>query len=325
MICHSLGLQGHVMNPFIRAVEIWAPNKDRSLEFAGGLYEGELEEFREISELALFSYDEGLPGKAWAAKHPIILTSFADTYFRRADEAKMFGLTCGIAIPIFAGDVLKAVLGLLCGSETEQNVGAIELWHNNADLSHELSLVDGYYGTADTFEFNSRHTTFPRGYGLPGRAWKADFPVIISELGGSRKFLRADDAAASGIRFGLAIPYSPNVNLTWVITFLSGSEKPIAHRFEIWKPSAAGDALVFEAGCCTRSTDLNKIFAGQIILKGEGTVGESWATGMPVINADLTQDVCAAAKAAIKVGLRQTIVLPVYRDAELSSVIAWYT
>jgi hypothetical protein len=57
------------MNPFIRAVEIWAPNKDRSLEFAGGLYEGELEEFREISELALFSYDEGLPGKAWAAKH----------------------------------------------------------------------------------------------------------------------------------------------------------------------------------------------------------------------------------------------------------------
>ena len=46
---------------------------------------------------------------------------------------------------------------------------------------------------------------------------------------------------------------------------------------------------------------------------------------MPVINADLTHDVCAAAKAAIKVGLKQTIALPVYRDAELSSVIAWYT
>ena len=79
------------------------------------------------------------------------------------------------------------------------------------------------------------------------------------------------------------------------------------------------------AGCCTRSTDLNKIFAGQIVLKGEGAVGESWATGMPVINADLTHDACATAKAAIKVGLRQTIALPVYRDAELSSVIAWYT
>ncbi len=116
-------------------------------------------------------------------------------------------------------EVLKAVLGLLCGSETKQNV---EQSNNNADLSHEFSLVDGYYGTAATFEFNSRHTTFPRGYGLAGRAWKAGFPVIISALGGSRKFLRAEDAAASGIDFGLAIPYVPSVTLTWVLTFLSG-------------------------------------------------------------------------------------------------------
>jgi hypothetical protein len=313
------------MKPFIRAVEIWAPNKDGSLEFGGGLYEGELEEFREISELAIFSYNDGLPGRAWAAKHPIILTSFADSYFRRVDEAKLFGLTCGIAIPIFAGDVLKAVLGLLCGSDTAENVGAIELWHNNSDLSHELSLVDGYYATADTFEFNSRHTTFPRGYGLPGRAWKADGPVILGELGESRKFLRASDAAASGIRFGLAIPYRPDANSTWVITFLSGSERPITHRFEIWKPSVAMDVLVFEAGCCSRNTDLDKLYADQIVRKGEGSVGESWATGMPIINADLAHDLCAPAKAAIKVGLRQIIVLPVYRGAELSSVIAWYT
>ena len=313
------------MKPFIRAVEIWAPNKDGSLEFGGGLYEGELEEFREISELALFSYNDGLPGRAWAAKHPIILTSFADSYFRRADEAKLFGLTCGIAIPIFAGDALKAVLGLLCGSDTAENVGAIELWHNNSDLSHELSLVDGYYATADTFEFNSRHTTFPRGYGLPGRAWKADGPVILGELGESRKFLRASDAAASGIRFGLAIPYRPDANSTWVITFLSGSERPITHRFEIWKPSVAMDVLVFEAGCCSRNTDLDKLYADQIVRKGEGSVGKSWATGTPIINADLAHDLCAPAKAAIKVGLRQIIVLPVYRGAELSSVIAWYT
>jgi hypothetical protein len=312
------------MKPLIRAVEIWTPNEDRSLEFGGAFYDGELEEFREISELAMFSYDEGLPGKAWAAKHPIILTSFFDSYFRRADEARMFGLTCGIAIPIFAGDVLKAVLGLLCGSETAQNVGAIELWHNDADLSHELSLVDGYYGTDETFEFNSRHTTFPRGYGLPGAAWKADGPVILGELGASGKFLRAADAAASGIRFGLAIPYRPDVNSTWVITFLSGSETPIANRFEIWKPSIASDVLVFEAGCCSRNTDLNKLFTDQIVRKGEGSVGKAWATGMPVINADLAHDLCAPAKAAIKAGLRQIIVLPVYRGAELSSIVAWY-
>jgi len=90
------------MQSFLRAVELWKPDEaGTSLEFAGGIYNDDLEEFREISELALFAYDHGLPGKAWAAGHPIILTDFADSYFRRADEAKLFGLTCAVAIPVF--------------------------------------------------------------------------------------------------------------------------------------------------------------------------------------------------------------------------------
>src|ERR1700739_1018185 len=162
------------MQSFIRAFELWTPDEaGTSLEYAAGVYQDDLEEFREVSELALFAYDHGLPGKAWAAGHPIILTDFADSYFRRADEARLFGLTCAVAIPLFAGASIKSVVGLLCGSDSGDNVGAIELWHNNAELSHELTLVDGYYGAAKEFEFNSRHTTFPRGYGLPGRAWKA--------------------------------------------------------------------------------------------------------------------------------------------------------
>ena len=59
------------MRSFIRAVELWTPDEaGTSLEFADGVYNDDLEEFREISELALFAYDEGLPGKAWAAGHP---------------------------------------------------------------------------------------------------------------------------------------------------------------------------------------------------------------------------------------------------------------
>src|SRR5581483_11172051 len=147
------------MQSFIRAVELWTPDEaGRSLEFAGGVYSDDLEEFRQISELALFSHDEGLPGKAWAAGHPIILTDFAESYFRRADEAKLFGLTCAVAIPVFAGPNIKCVIGLLCGSDADEQSGAIELWHNDARLSHEMTLVDGYYGTANDFEFNSRHT-----------------------------------------------------------------------------------------------------------------------------------------------------------------------
>jgi hypothetical protein len=70
------------MQSFIRAVELWTPDETgSSLEYAGGIYDDDLEEFREISELALFARDDGLPGKAWAAGHPIILTNFADSYF----------------------------------------------------------------------------------------------------------------------------------------------------------------------------------------------------------------------------------------------------
>ena len=120
---------------------------------------------------ALFAYDEGLPGKAWASGHPVILTKFANSYFKRTDEAIEAGLTCGVALPVFAGEFLMAVMVLFCGDD-EKHVGAIELWHNDADVSHEMGLVDGYYGTADMFEFNSRHTKFPRGFGLPGRPGK---------------------------------------------------------------------------------------------------------------------------------------------------------
>jgi hypothetical protein len=313
------------MKTFIRAVEIWIPNKDGLLEFGEARYERGLEEFREISELAVFAHGEGLPGMAWAARHPIILTDLVDSYFRRADEARMLGLSCAVAIPIFAGDVLKAVVGLFFGRDVDDAVGAIELWHNEADHSHELSLVDGYYGAADAFAFNSRQMKFPRGYGLPGRAWKADAPIVIAGLGESPQFLRARDAAESGIGFALAIPYTPNDKSTWIITFLSSFDTPFARRFEIWKTAAAGDCLTFDSGYCAGGADLAKIFAGQAVKKGEGCLGGCLATGMPAVIGNLGQDKCGPAAAATKAGLKEAVVLPVFRGTELQSVIAMYS
>ena len=45
------------------------------LHFLDGLY-GPLGEFRAVSEQMRFGFDEGLPGKAWATGHPIILKEF---------------------------------------------------------------------------------------------------------------------------------------------------------------------------------------------------------------------------------------------------------
>jgi hypothetical protein len=176
----------------------WCPaRRPTRLEFGGCLCSPEFSEFREVSENTLFAYGEGLPGKAWAAGHPIILTKLSDSGFKRADEAKEVGLTCGVALPVFAGEFLMGVLVLFCGGEAK-HVGAIELWHNDPEASHEMGLVDGYYGTADMFEFNSRHTKFPRGFGLPGRVWKAGMPLIIKDVHNSKQFLRWEEATKSG-------------------------------------------------------------------------------------------------------------------------------
>jgi hypothetical protein len=313
------------MKSFIRAIELWTPDEaSHSLEYAGGVYNDELAEFREISELALFAYDDGLPGKAWAAGHPIILTNFADSYFRRADEARLFGLTCAVAIPIFVGASIKSVVGLLCGGDAGEDVGAVELWHNNAELSNELGLVDGYYGAAKDFELNSRHTTFLRGYGLPGRAWKAAAPVIIKDIGEARHFLRAEDAAKSGMNVGLAIPYSNGGQDTWVISFLSAVSSPIARRYEIWRPGSAEGTLAFQSGYCSSGANLDAIFSGKVIRKGEGSIGAAFASIAPVIATDVTRETSIAAASAAKAGLRQSVVLPVLGSSELQAVVAWY-
>ena len=312
------------MKTFIRVVELWVPDRTRTrLEFGGSLCSAEYAEFKAVSENALFAYDEGLPGKAWASGHPVILTKFANSYFKRTDEAVEAGLTCGVALPVFAGEFLMAVMVLFCGDD-EKHVGAIELWHNDAERSHEMALVDGYYGTADMFEFNSRHTRFPKGFGLPGRTWKAGMPLIIKDLHNSKAFLRWEEATEIGINCGVGIPYHTGADQTWVMTFLSAQATPIAQRFEIWVPNAARTALTFHSGDCSKGADLASLYAGKSIGKGEGSIGGAWATGMPAINEHLKVDGSIAATLARTSGMNQIVVLPVIENARLKAVLAWY-
>lgn len=312
------------MKTFIRVVELWVPDRTRMrLEFGGGLYGEGLSAFKAVSENLRFGYDEGLPGKAWASGHPVILTKFANSYFKRTDQALAAGLTCGVAVPVFAGEFLQAVMVLFCGDD-EAHVGAIELWHNDADISHEMGLVDGYYGAADMFEFNSRHTRFPRGFGLPGRTWKARLPLIIKDLHDAKSFLRWEDAAKVGINLGVGVPYRTGTNQTFVLTFLSAQATPIARRFEIWIPNEARSALVFRAGDCSAQTDLAALYATTSIAKGEGSIGGAWATGMPALNEDLGHDGSIAGAEARASGLTCMMVLPVIGSTGLDAMLVWY-
>jgi hypothetical protein len=311
------------MKAFIRVAEIWVPTEDRTqLQLLDGLY-GPLGEFRAVSEQMRFGFDEGLPGKAWAAGHPIILKGFENSYFKRTDAAKAVGLTCGVAMPVFAGDVLMAVVVFFCGDD-DAHVGAIELWHNDPDKSFEMRLVDGYYGTADMFEFNSRYTRFPRGFGLPGRVWKSNMPLIIKDLFRSTAFLRWQEATEIGINRGLGIPYPHASGRVWVMTFLSARDTPIARRFEIWVPNDAGDALVFQAGDCELNTQLALDYRSARIAEGEGTIGQVWRSGVPAVRATITEDPSPAGRSAVAAGLTAMVAVPFMAEQGLKAVVVWY-
>jgi hypothetical protein len=307
------------MKTFIRATEIWIPAEDHThLRFGGGLY-GPLREFHSVSEEMRFAFDEGLPGKAWSSRHPIILKQFENSYFKRIEAANSAGLTCGVAMPVFAGQELTGVVVFFCGDD-EEHVGAIELWYNNPDLSYEMKLVDGYYGAADVLEFNSRHTRFPHGYGLPGRVWKSNMPMLMKNLYNSSSFLRWEQATQIGINRAFGIPYVQDSGEIWVMTFLSALNTPIARRFEIWVPNANQDALVFQSGDCDTETELADDYASVAIAKGEGALGHVWQTETPLA---CEHNQHAISRSALAARLTSVVAIPVVRD-HLKAVVALY-
>lgn len=271
------------MKTFIKVTEIWIPDKDRTLlEFGSGLY-GSLSDFKNASKQEHFAYGEGLPGKAWAAGHPIVLTQFDHSYFKRTEAAHQAGLTCGIALPIFSGDFLLAVVVFLCGDD-EELAGAIEVWSNDNDSENNetLSVTAGYYGTLEHFENMSKLVKLAKGDGITGIAWATGMPVLIEDIGQAKEFIRAGDAQQAGISTGLAIPVANCNERCYVMTFLSAKATPLAKRIQIWIPE--NDELVCCQGYSKTNNNLAEIFENITVKKGAGALGRTWLTGMPTIS-----------------------------------------
>lgn len=303
------------MKTFIKVTEIWIPTKDRTrLEFGSGLY-GELNEFRVASEKESFAYDEGLPGKAWAAGHPVVLTEFDHSYFKRTKSAKKAGLTCGIAMPVFSGEFLMAVVVFLCGDD-QHHAGAIEVWSNSLEKNTELAVVDGYYGTLDDFERLSGKIKFTKGSGLPGQVWETGMPVLIEDLGLSTTFIRSADARKAGITTALGIPVSVVANQVYIMTFLSAKATPLAKRIQIWAPDQSVQRLVCRAGYSKQNDELAEIFETISIRKGEGILGRVWLTGVPAIRNN-------SGIAVTEGGLSSMLAIPVIDSGSLKAIVTF--
>ena len=309
---------------FIRVVEVWVPGNDRStLEISAGLY-GSANRFGALSRQMCFGYGEGLPGEAWQRGRPIVLKQFEGANFRRTQAAAAEGLTCGIALPIFAGDFLTAVLVIFCGDD-QAHAGAIELWANDPALTRDLTLADGYYGTtADAFEFISRRTAFRKGTGLPGLAWQSGLPVFQEDLGKGERFLRADSAVKVGINRGFALPCTSRDGRHYVMAFLSAMATPIVRRFETWLPDAPGERLHRAGGFCEGTGTVGEGSGSQFIDRGQGTLGHAFFTGVPAVGDHAASEPGLVGQAAGAAALDAVVALPVLRDGRVQAVVAWY-
>jgi hypothetical protein len=304
------------MKTFIKVTEIWIPDRDRTqLEFGSGLY-GALTDFKAASAQQCFAYDEGLPGKAWAAGHPIVLTQFEHSYFKRTTAAQQAGLTCGIALPIFSGDFLLAVVVFLCGDD-EDLAGAIEVWSNAASAADSLQVVDGYYGTLEYFESLSRQVNMPKGHGIPGMAWATGMPVLMDNIGQANAFIRSAKAQEAGITTGLGIPVANSHEKTYVMTFLSAKATPIAKRIQIWIPE--GNQLVCQQGYSKTSNNLAEIFETISVDKGVGALGRVWLTGMPLVTGNLQDEDYNPELDA----LSSMLAIPVIEQGRLKAIVAF--
>ena len=323
---------------FIKAIEFWVPSRDRSfLEYGGGLY-GTATRFGALSRTLCFARGEGLPGQAWEAAHPIVLRQFVGSYFQRTTAAHAEGLTCAIAMPIFAGDFLTSVLVIFCGDNDADQAGAIELWHNNPTRSKDMTLVDGHYGnTGDAFEFISRRTSFRRGHGLPGLCWGSGMPVFLDDLGKASGFLRGDSAVKIGINRGFAVPCPAGRGEMYVLAFLSALATPIARRVEVWErldqvddgaavagAGTAGPQLRRVSGFCEAVGSLAALTQTPMLEFGQGTIGQVLMTGVPGISNHADSEPVGLGAAAKEAGLKSLAAIPVIRDGRTVACVALY-
>ncbi|MBN2877193.1 MAG: hypothetical protein JXL85_05995 [Bacilli bacterium] len=82
-----------------------------------------MEGFSSYSKAVDFEYNEGLPGITWAKKKSIWVDNVQlEDKFIRQEEAKKYGITTGVTMPIFIFDYLEAIY-FLFSKNRKSNIG----------------------------------------------------------------------------------------------------------------------------------------------------------------------------------------------------------
>ena len=304
---------------FIKIIEIWTPSPDKqSLTLSDG-YFGKFHEFRQEAERHKFGFGQGLPGKSWATAKPQIITDLAHSYFHRKKFAADIGLNSGVAIPVFSGEFLIAVVVFLCGGNNNE-AGALELWASESTHNDKLSLVEGYYGCLSNLETTSRNIKFNKGQGLPGVIWDYHIPMLIADPANSAIFDRASHSTINSINTALGFPFR-NRQTDYVISLLSSNDTPIARRFEIWLPDKKHNHLFLYSGKCAIDNNFEKRHKDKIIKRGDGLKGRVWLTGCPAISDDLVAD--ELVRFNVMDNFETGMVMPIIENGFISALVVF--
>ena len=124
----------------------WLPDSTGTvLKLGPGWYDcdGELQNFKSISQSLHFEPGTGLPGRVWQSKQPVWVENLAtDSNFPRFAAALAAGLKTGVAIPIVSGDKVIAVLEFFMRESRQENEGMLNVINAVAgqlDLVHRAT------------------------------------------------------------------------------------------------------------------------------------------------------------------------------------------
>lgn len=168
--------------------EIWILNDERTKLYKSDIYvvgDESIEEFSNYSKSVDFAYNEGIPGITWAKRNSIWVDNVQlEENFLRKEEAKKYGITTGVTMPIFIFDYLEAIYFFFSKKQKTQheyldrllqnisrNLGYslmqqelrnnLELAHNQISVLKEINLqtIDRILSIKDSYTLRHQRET----------------------------------------------------------------------------------------------------------------------------------------------------------------------
>lgn len=300
---------------FVQVVEVWVPDGN-VLRHHSGAY-GDHADLARKSAQTTFRKGQGLPGTAWSKGAPVAWPELRHQ-FVRYELANDIGLHAGVAIPVYQGEALSAVVVVLFGNP-ELSGGAVEVWEPKGDL---LVHAGAYYGCLEpAFGRVSRRLTFPRGRGLPGMTWMHGRPYLIEDLRTWDYFVRALLAREYGVQSGIGIPFYRGGHVAQVVTLLSRGSTPIARAFEVWSPDGEGKLRLQQSAYAADLEGFAATSRNCTFVSGEGLPGRAFESGLPVVFGSIRVGPFVRHAAAEKAGLNVGVAIPIHDGKDIRAVV----